>query len=158
MTFNFGDAFKKGIGNAEITARLNAEIDHVVTEVSRQIYDATDSQITISIDSRTNGIAAIANMFSVKGESVLKKTNFIVARNMKSGLSEDLAVWERSPTAYPCKIIYSDQTAYCSDKSSLEKQFLELLSHPDTGKKMLRLLTPFVTVSRNEGQPGISEE
>ncbi|MEW5713893.1 hypothetical protein AB1462_16225 [Pseudomonas sp. SB113] len=147
MEFDFGKALNQGIGAANVTAVLNAEIEQIITEVSRQVYQATDQQITIKIESRSNGMAAVAQMFSVKGSSILKQVHFVVASNMTLQRSEDLAVWERSPTAYPCKLIYSDQTAYCNDKASLEKQFVHLLSHPETGKKMLKLLAPPMQIS-----------
>lgn len=151
MNFEFGKAFGEGMSAAKVTAELNAEIDQVFFEVSRQIFQATDNSVVIELERRSNGMVAIAQMFNVSGGSPLKQIEYIVARNVKLRRSEDLAIWERAPTAYPCKITYSDQTAFCSDKLSLEKKFLELLSHPETGKKMLRLLAPLVQGESGEG-------
>lgn len=140
MTFDFRKAFKQGIDAAEDTAKKNAEIDQVFYELNQQIKSATKDRIEIHIESRTNNLAALASMFSPESGHQAKALTYIVAENHKTGAKEDLASWERAPSAYPCKITYSDQVQYCGDKESLELQLSEMLSHPNTGKKMFKLL------------------
>lgn len=142
MTFDFSKAFQEGINAAEITAKKNAEIDQVISDMNSQIQAATGNVINVFIQGRTNNLAALTSMFATGGNQNVSREYYIVAKNVQTEQQEDLAAWGRAPTAYPCKISYSDQVDYCSDKESLELQLSGLLSHPDTGKKMARLLQP----------------
>lgn len=154
MTFDFSKSFQQGLDAAELALQKRREINSVIRTLNTQVLSASKGKISIEQQMKTNGLQSIGKLFAGSTTTSIFGNNYLIAKNTSTETTDDLCVFEPSPNGYPCKLEYSDQSAYCNDKESLELQLSDMLSHPDIGKKMVRLMnakpsTPTEPTSEN---------
>lgn len=140
---NFKDSFGIGLKAAgDVEARL-AEIDSVFSELNIQLSDASDGKIQIFRETRTEGIDLFNLAILGKGpQSPRQKITYLVATNpLATGKNKaDIGTWEINKHGYPCQIKFGNDTFFCEDKGALEQTFSMLLTDPDVGRALQRLL------------------
>ncbi|QXH77457.1 hypothetical protein [Pseudomonas salmasensis] len=143
---DFKNSFDLGLKAAEAAAAKLAEIDSVFEEMNRQISEASEGKIAISRESRySNSINALlgAGIFSNNKKSEKPElTTYIVAKNplSESSTKADIGEIETNKKGYPCEIRFGSDKFLCEDKVALEKVLSIMLSDPDVGKELARLI------------------
>jgi hypothetical protein len=163
---DFAAAFRQGQQAAQQAVVDKAEINEVLDALSRQLSEATDGRIVISIaefPSLAGGIAnfAIAAQQAIAGgsERRLLKERWICARNVKAQDTSEkkLAKWERPFEGYPCTITFDNRDVRCHDRDGLERGLAEMLQDAWVGEKLRELVNRPLTQEADEPDSGENE-
>lgn len=140
---NFKDSFGKGLKAAgDVEARL-AEIESVFSEMNKQLSEASDGKIQITRQTRASALDIFAmGILGNAAQPSAPKITYIVATNplAKGKNGEDIGVWEIDKYGYPCQIKFGNDSFYCEDKVALEQTLSTILTDPDVGRALQRLL------------------
>jgi hypothetical protein len=144
---DFKDALKTGL-EANANAEANrAEIHDTVAALSRQVSEATDGKVGIALRAtsremvrRLSGVAAMLAFGSDKEISTVKYTALEAARLVEPNGRSELAEIEIASTGYPVTVAAPEVNEMAYDREALERAFVVLLKHPNTGGKIQRLL------------------
>lgn len=137
---NFAKSYQAGLDAARIAEKNKIEIDSVFSEMNRQLSEASEKRVRISIktlDEKLNGVAR----FNVRLGAEPKTYTGIVAENPAvPGSTKELARWTQGRSGYPCTIILGSHSRSCEDRIALERALAEMLSDPIVGKALSELV------------------
>ncbi|MHA6126314.1 hypothetical protein ACX3YD_08950 [Pseudomonas fluorescens group sp. PF-1] len=140
---NFKESFGKGLKAAgDVEAKL-AEIESVFLEMNKQLSEASDGKIQITREARASALDLFTmGVLGKSAEPSAPRTTYIVATNplAKGKNKEDIGVWEIDKHGYPCQIKFGNDSFYCEDKRALEQTLSTILTDPDVGRALQRLL------------------
>lgn len=143
---DFIEAFKEGQTAAETAKKNNQEITSVLNELNKQINEATDGKIRISLSS-----LSLADMLGRdKYTDLLERGRYINAENylIPNSPKKELVKWEQGREGYPCKITIGNKQHYCEDKTELENTLALMLQDPIVAET----LTNLMSLSQNKTQ------
>lgn len=137
--------FKKflaiGLQAAADAQRRRDEIKGVMTELGRQVLEATDNTVLISIGEWDP--SSLNSLMKLVDPEKYGPHLAIIATAIKSPAKnkEALARWEQSKDGYPCKITIASDVFNCEDKNGLEDCLEWLLQDPVVGEKIQKLIS-----------------
>lgn len=140
---DFRAAFEAGQKAAEQADLARKEIWSVFSDVSKQVAEATDGKLEISLQKYEK--QRLGQSFFIKPEEFFSppKTFWgIAACNPKATEHKPvrIALWQQEPSGYPCKISWGNIDRLCHDRESLEQCLASLLGDAVVGKELGGLL------------------
>ncbi|SDR36969.1 hypothetical protein SAMN04490186_5696 [Pseudomonas grimontii] len=144
---NFKNAFDQGLKAAADAAAVIAEINSVFDEVNTEISAASDGKVNIRRETRSDRTSMAAllglGLFSSKQpEPEIKYITYIVAINplAESSNKADIGQVDIDKRGYPCEIKFGGDKYLCEDKKGLERVLSLMLSDPEVGKQLSKLI------------------
>ncbi|WP_024778265.1 hypothetical protein [Pseudomonas corrugata] len=144
---NFKNAFDQGLKAAADAAAVIAEINSVFEEMNTEISAASDGKVNINRETRTDGasMAAILGMgiFASKPPAQeIKYITYIVAKNplAENNNKADIGQVNIHKKGYPCEVKFGGDKYICEDKKGLERVLSLMLTDPEVGKELSRLI------------------
>lgn len=136
---NFAKSYQAGLDAARIAEKNKREIYSVFDEMNRQLSEAADGKIKISIKTLEEKRDWTSELRV--GWIEPKKYTGIVAENPAvANSTKELAKWTQDRNGYPCTIILGSNSRSCGDKLGLEKALAEMLSDPVVGDTLFKLV------------------
>lgn len=157
----FKDAFGKGIEAHESAERATLEIVQVLAAFGSDVKEVSGGAIEV-YRSKKDVVGGLLRTIELGPKNKLPPIEpydmLIAVAVLPEGLVVDdsrfkLAEYTLSAAGYPVSVSYSDVTVQCHDRASLEAALAQMLEHPDTGGKLLRLMR----TSRKHGGKGGSQ-
>lgn len=140
---NFKDSFDLGLKAADDAAAKIEEINGVFSEMNAQLSEASEGKIQIIRETRRSPYDFINSLAIPKDPLSITTTTYIVAQNPRTNANNkhDIGTWEINSRGYPCQIKFGGDNFFCEDKKGLEKILALMLSDPDVGKVLRRLMS-----------------
>ena len=135
--------FKKslaiGLQAAQDAEIRRKEIQQVIAELDKQIFEATNKMLRISVGNWDP--SGLNNLIKIIDPGKFHPTMSIIATTTNGKGKEALAKWEQSKDGYPCQISIGSDVFSCEDKAGLENCLGLLLKDPTVGEKLHKLMS-----------------
>ena len=135
----FISSFEKGQAAADEAKKNRNEISLLFEELNDELSVATNGNVKIEIHEREEKV----------GIEQLVRFNFVAPRydaicalnpSVHDSPVKELAVWTQSKLGYPCTLKIGKFTISCDDLAALESALSDMLSDPQVGESLQKLM------------------